>query len=268
MSNLVLYHKNCADGLGAAYAAFKKFGENAEYFPINYGNEPPDVIEKNVFILDFSFPKEKLIEMKQSAKSIIVLDHHKTAEENLKDLDFAFFDMNKSGAVLAWEYFHNTEIPLFIKLIQDRDLWKFDFEETKFFNDGLRAYVRFDIREFAKLENEDFVKELIEKGKHIRFIFEKDVLDFSKHKVDVNFNGHIGYGCNVSPKFSSEIGNLLALESKTFGCSFSYSGITKKWHYQLRSVGNYDVSEIAKYFGGGGHKNASGFESETLIGLS
>ena len=222
--NIVLYHRNCADGLGAAYAAFKVFGDNANYIPINYGEEPPEVSEKNVFILDFSFPKDKLIKMKKLANSLVVLDHHKTAYEDLKDLDFAIFDMNKSGAGLAWEYFHKTEMPKFIKLIQDRDLWKFELDDSKFFNDGLRAYVNFDVKSFSKLEDDNYVNELIVKGKDIRFIFENDIEQFSKYAAKINLYGETGLVCFVPPKFSSELGSKLALKSGTYGCTVKFNG--------------------------------------------
>jgi oligoribonuclease NrnB/cAMP/cGMP phosphodiesterase (DHH superfamily) len=75
-----------------------------------------------VYILDFSYDEETLRNLYKKVE-VVVLDHHKTAEKDLKDLSFAKFDMNKSGAMMAWEYFHpEKEVPLMIRYIQDRDL--------------------------------------------------------------------------------------------------------------------------------------------------
>lgn len=124
----VLYHANCYDGFGAAFAAWKKFGDQAEYIPVSYGQDAPFILEsEGIFIIDFSYPINTLNNLSQIAP-VVVLDHHKTAEEALsphvgKDNPKIIFDMNKSGALLAWEYFHpETPVPLLIKHISDRDL--------------------------------------------------------------------------------------------------------------------------------------------------
>ena len=265
---VVIYHNNCSDGFGAAYAAWRKFGDEAEYVSANYGNEPPDVTGKEVYILDFSYPRETLVEMHSKAKSLLVIDHHKTAQEALSGLDFAIFDMDKSGCILAWNYFHKqTYAPKFLNLIQDRDLWKFELEDTKPFHDGLRAFVPFDFGSWRLLENGAYLLGVIKRGADVQFVFEKDIADFSKHKTEMILSGIKGLGCNVPPKFSSELGNVLAKESGTFGCTYSYSGADKKWWYSLRSIGDFDVSEIAKFYDGGGHKNAAGFSLKFLVGF-
>lgn len=120
----VLYHANCSDGFGAAYAAWKKFGDAATYHAAHYGEEPPDVAGKVVFILDFSYSRDTLKAMIEAASSLTVLDHHKTAQADLEGLPGVYFDMTKSGAVMAWEFFHpDKQVPEFLRYIQDRDLW-------------------------------------------------------------------------------------------------------------------------------------------------
>ena len=41
--DLLIYHKDCTDGFGAAYAAWKLLGNRAEYHASKHGNPPPDV---------------------------------------------------------------------------------------------------------------------------------------------------------------------------------------------------------------------------------
>ena len=89
---LVIYHANCADGFGAAFAAWLKLGDDAEYVPMQYGfTEVPDYVEREVYMLDFSWPKDKMEDLFREAKRVVWLDHHASsrvmAEEfcNAKD---------------------------------------------------------------------------------------------------------------------------------------------------------------------------------------
>ena len=122
----VLYHANCFDGMGAAYAAWTQLGDvNVEYIPVQYGSPPPETeAGSNVYIVDFSYSKGTLDEIKGKSAHMIVLDHHKTAAEDLDGYPGAIFDMKRSGAMLAWDYFHpGVHAPLLLDYIQDRDLW-------------------------------------------------------------------------------------------------------------------------------------------------
>jgi oligoribonuclease NrnB/cAMP/cGMP phosphodiesterase (DHH superfamily) len=130
---LVLYHSPCADGFGAAWSAWKKLGDTADYKPVTYGQEPPDVEQyEHIYILDFSYSRDVLTKW-LSDRNVVVLDHHKSAEEQLRGLPNAYFDMNHSGAYLAWCYFHEfTEsVPQLIKHVEDRDLWKFQLPHSR-----------------------------------------------------------------------------------------------------------------------------------------
>ena len=64
---IIIYHSNCLDGFGSAYIAWKQFGEDADYIPAHYGNSPPDVKDKKVYIVDFSYPREVLLKMAEDA---------------------------------------------------------------------------------------------------------------------------------------------------------------------------------------------------------
>jgi len=264
---LILYHANCQDGLGAAYAAWVKFGDKADYVPVSYGaEEPPDVTGKIVYILDFSYKRSVLLEMHSKAKKLVVIDHHKTAQDDLVGLDFAHFDMNRSGCILAWDYFHSPDTPpLGLVLIQDRDLWRFVFDATKPYCAALWGLVPNDLESLSRSLNETSVNELVARGRDLITVFNADVEELQKHKHVITLNGHTGLACNANAKYASELGHKLATESGTFGAIYCYDGQTKLWFYSLRSIENFDVSEIAKAYGGGGHPRASGFSIKQLL---
>lgn len=135
MTTYILHHSPCQDGSAAKYAAFKKFEDEAVYIPVNYGKPFPSQIPldrtSEIYIVDFSYPRAILEDVYGKVGKLVVLDHHKTAQADLEGLDFAHFDMEKSGAVLAWEYFHpGTPVPRLLLRVQDRDIWKWNYSDT------------------------------------------------------------------------------------------------------------------------------------------
>lgn len=76
-----------------------------------------------------------------------------------------------------------------------------------------------------------------------------------------------GYGC-VEMKGRTSRSHRRALAHRaayamtwgTFGLCWTLNQTKPVANCSLRSNGDYDVSAIAKAFGGGGHKNAAGFE--------
>ena len=104
--DLVLYHAECTDGFGAAWAIWKRY-PSAEFIPADHGFPPPvSCAGRRVVIVDFSYSRPILEEMAKEATALQVLDHHITAQEALRGLPYVHFDLDKSGAVLAWEWAH------------------------------------------------------------------------------------------------------------------------------------------------------------------
>lgn len=146
-SPLVIYHKHCVDGAGAALAAWLRFGEEAEYRAAQYGDPAPtddEVRGRDVFVLDFHYSREETMRLYYAVNDtwangrLVVLDHHISAQKELGDLSFCTFDMKRSGAVMSWEYFHydpktdNTPWhPELFAYIQDRDLFTRALPNTK-----------------------------------------------------------------------------------------------------------------------------------------
>ena len=130
----VIYHDNCMDGFGAAWAVYRHYqdvkditgrGVRAMYHPTQHGDPVPDTTpDGQVYILDFSFSKEQMLELLDRHDGrVVLLDHHKTAHAELRGVENCIFDMNKSGASMAWEYFQNqsgNEMPQLIRYIEDR----------------------------------------------------------------------------------------------------------------------------------------------------
>jgi len=258
MSTIIIYHRD-ADGFGAAYCAWKKFGSKAEYYSWQYG-EPPkfDICKDNdVYILDFSFEREEIEKIHSIAKSLTVLDHHISAKTVLEDLPYCKFS-DRAGAVMAWILFMpGLEIPPLIQYIEDRDLWKFDLPNSREVTYGLGSYP-FDFKVWDTLieGGNASIGQLISDGtaimRHIDMNVDRLV---AINKRDIVIDGHQVKAVNC-PLYQSEIAGKLA-EIGTFGVVYYDHG--EKRIFSLRSRSDIDVSEIAVKYGGGGHKQASGF---------
>lgn len=282
---LIIYHDNCADGFGAAWAAYRKFGaDGAEYLPMNYNDPrvsailctltfPVDVAGRDVYILDFSFSVDVMYALADHAKKVFWRDHHKTAFEAfafgptqvhafVDDKTDTILHPHKSGCVLAWELFHpGVPVPHMLELIEDRDLWKWELEGTRDFATALRSEpFTFEWFDRAAME----WNKLVGVGEAMNKLFDQQLADVTARPVTtrISFNEyhHIGLSINCTPQFSSEAGNILAKKSCTFGMTWC-TGEQGQVFVSLRSIGDYDVSRIAKSFGGGGHKNAAGFKT-------
>lgn len=268
MNTYILYHGNCPDGFGAAWAAWKKLGDAATYLPVQHDLPMPELeAGAQVYIVDFSYPADVLQPLSELMHSIIVLDHHKTAQEGLAGLPHldeleagqgnigVLFDMEKSGAMLAWEYFHpNEPVPELIRYVQDKDLWQFKLPDSKAFSAGLSSYP-FDFEFWDTLD----IKQLKQEG-HIILRMSNNLVERLMDRVYWRDLG--GYHIPVvnSPFFGSDLGHTLCqrFPEAPFAASYSDKDANKRI-WELRSEGDFDVSAVAKQLGGGGHRNAAGF---------
>lgn len=261
---IVIYHKNCADGFGAAWSAWKKFGNEADYLPLQHGDPTPDVKNKHVYILDFSFNKEIIQNMIEVSKSFLLLDHHASALKELEGLSSShiFLNMKKSGAMLAWEYFNPGKTPpLLIQYIQDRDLWQWELPHSKEISAALELEER-SFENFDKLTDNIFT-DLKKKGKSIleyKDSLVKRVVDKAQTRV-LTFEGkELLVALVNSCLFQSEVGNVLSSGFYDLGMIYYFDHEKKQYIISIRSsTDNVDCSLIAKSFGGGGHPRASGF---------
>jgi oligoribonuclease NrnB/cAMP/cGMP phosphodiesterase (DHH superfamily) len=268
---LVIYHGDCSDGFTAAWA-FRKLGPEGEaafYVPAKHGDPPPDVRGKDVYILDFAYPRETLLRMQESARSLLVLDHHKTAEADLVGLPFCVFDMERSGAGLTWDHLSAighlpSERPWLINIIEDRDLWRYRFgDETRFASAYITTLpMTFETWDALASARPD---QLVEKGEAIESYIDDYGEKACKQAVFRELGGYTVPVINIPYMNASDhIDRLCRVyPSYPFGASFFLGG-DGRWQFSLRSIGDFDVSEIALKYGGGGHKNAAGFKVEKL----
>ncbi len=282
--DVCLHHFPCDDGFGSAWSVWKKWGDDVEYIGINHGAPLPDLTDKHVLFVDYALPKKQMQDLLDQVKTIVVLDHHKTAEAELSafasdkafdhtniyqfalekygsvDTPFIFclFDMDKSGARMAWEFcFPEEQPPEFILYIEDQDLWRLKYEYGPCFSLALRSYP-YEFEQWNVLSVQ--VKQLIQEGKVIKRFYDKKVSDICSLASSQMFAGHNVLVANAPGFMASDVAHALLEKDSDIAFAVCWYEADGQRYYSLRSDDSrQDVSEVAKQLGGGGHRNASGF---------
>lgn len=291
MSVLVIYHAGCWDGFCAAWLFSKAFPD-AEFHAAHYGTEPPDVCGKEVYLVDFSYKRDVMAGVIGQAHKVCVLDHHKTAQQELtfpscSASEFLspngrihiHFDMEKSGGRLAWEFLYGNRLlpddwlttnrsgyslgvaPWLVDYTEDRDLWKWQLPDSREVNAALRSYpLDFCVWDSLRIRK---LHGLIDQGSAILRRERQIIDDHLRHAREITLAGHAVKAVNATVMFSDIAGELA--KGRPFGaCYFDRHDGKRVWSLRSTPEG-VDVSEVAKLFGGGGHRHAAGFETDIIV---
>lgn len=259
------YHANCTDGFSAAWAAWRTFGDSAQYVATFHEEPPPvELKDKEIYTLDITFSEPVTRELIANNIRVTAIDHHESSKAVTQSTQEALYAEDHSGATLAWQYFHPGEpVPELLLSVEDMDLWRLAREGTK----ELYAYLDlfdFDFATWSRLvgEFEDPEKRaaMLRTGTTL-LQYESKLIErlISKDAHMVRFDGLVMHAINASSVFRNYIAIALAQSSP--------SGIGMAWWetgdgmiaVTLRSTGNVDVSALAAKHGGGGHPHSAGF---------
>lgn len=260
---LVFYHHPCSDGFCSAWIWRKKYPD-AEFIGINYNGVSPDhivnvCINRDVVILDFSFKRELMLRVRHVAKSLLCLDHHKTARDELDGIPGCVFDMSRAGCQMTWDYlFPGEPRPWIVEYVADRDLWKWELPGSREISNGLRI-IPFEFEEWDGIVLKG---EILQTGTAITKYLELKIASAVEKAVPFVYG--LVTNCTDGDIISDVAGKLAEKSDTGVGATFFVDG-TGRFVYSLRSRGDVDVSEIAKKHGGGGHKNAAGFTSDVRL---
>jgi len=278
---VVLYHRSCNDGIAAAWAAYQYLGEGALYAPYQYGDELPAIVQgRHLIMVDLSLPAEMLNLDELGVASLLIIDHHKTAQpliaitDTVSNVDqylklredgqrtFLYFDLAFSGAVLTWMFFAPADrahaVPEALRMIQDYDLWKHELVGSRQFNAWLAAGDR-SIERFNRGLRADgsVTAEVIASG-HVLMEYDRRIAQsVAKLYVrPVKWKGMMVATVNAPAHLRNEVADILSAQYPVVVC---YTVRDEEVVYSLRSSGEVDVSALAEQFDGGGHSKAAAF---------
>jgi oligoribonuclease NrnB/cAMP/cGMP phosphodiesterase (DHH superfamily) len=267
---LCIWHDFCTDGMASAWVVHHKFGAgNVEFFGGAYGQPAPceSLIKgKDIYLVDFSYDIDTMRKMAKLANSVTILDHHKSAELAIQPLlDEGIvqgtFASDKSGALLTWAWlFPDDRPPILLEHVSDRDLWKFDLDDSREVEAALSSYpMEIDTWDQLMVGSlGDYIKE----GKAIlRSQRQKIKQHLVSTQRTVELAGYRVPMANVPYAWASEAGELM-YANKPFSISFVIQRDNVKFSLRSAKHTGVDVREIAEIYGGGGHNGAAGFETD------
>lgn len=294
MNPLCVYHSNCADGFTAAWVVNKFFNGNVDFYPGVYQQQPPpETANRHVIFVDFSYKKEVMYRLAKHTKGVLMLDHHKTAIDDLSGSDdiftdmtsyenelswrrfihdcyqdscegspsgriYTLFDLERSGAGLAWDFFFPKQArPKFVDHVEDRDLWRFNLPYTREIQAAIFSF-EYTFENWNQFENDAFFLTLANQGRGIERKHFKDIKELLTVVTrPMKIDGQVVPMANLPYTLTSDAGHILAEGHPFAGC---YWDTPAGRVFSLRSrPEGADVSVIARKYGGGGHVNASGF---------
>ena len=291
-----IIHHNDADGYMSAKIVSIAQGLNDNDFICMDYTKGLDLslIDKNelVYIVDYSLEPGKMKSLLEITKNVAWIDHHKSAIDKYKDFPelneingFRFDGISATG--LAWLYINGNAIdtgnyakdyyymmtklekaPLSVQLINDWDVWNHFKYDTKPFMVALNSEIDCwtspnTLFWYDLYKNDSIVKELVEKGKIMTKFRDGWASKFRfNYGFTINLEGHKVFCLNLGNANSEYFGDLIDKFDAVM--TFCYKGTLNLFNASIYSNGKVDVSEIAKKFGGGGHKGASGFTFDSF----
>ena len=284
MKTKVLYHQvkpgtDCPDGIASAWVVSTAITCH-EITGCVYQSEPPSVEGcDRIIIVDFSFPAAILEKWAANAE-VIIIDHHKTALNDLAGLSdrvLQEFDLNECGATLAWKHFFpNEPIPVFLKYVKDRDLWDFDLLYSEEIHEAV-SNLKYQSGTFDRIERTFAIFDMLEPlsefslqmilapiGEKLLAPKRNRIKELAETAQIKTLQGYEILTCEISEAESRLISDL---------CSYLYKNnpqypFVVAWYEGITGINlsfrsdkkgsNFDVSAIAQNLGGGGLQNAAG----------
>jgi uncharacterized protein len=272
MKTLVLYHSNCVDGFTAAWLIYTQLKGNCSPLPCTYNVPVETYLGDNLevldnfdylYIVDFSFPREAMERLyTKMGGAVSCFDHHKTARENCEGLDWCVFDMDRCGAQITCDEI-GCEAPWFLPYVQDRDLWLKQLPNTEEVNMVIGGTPK-TIDDYDNLVSRQ-ESEVLAEGRILLKNKERQIENAINNSFYMEIAGYLVRVVNCSEGgLISDVGHALG-EDSPFAATFFLTDSRVVFSLRSREDG-IDVSEIARKFGGGGHKHAAGFSIPFGIG--
>lgn len=278
---ICFYHRADFDGQLAG-AIVKHFYPDCELVGVDYGDDDviPRVYGRKVFMVDFSLePFERMIQLNKIC-SLVWIDHHKSViEEHEKNpaLILGLRRVGTSGCELTWEYLsHIVKMPFGVRLIGRYDVWDLNYSSKVVpFQEGLKTlkppitssehwiWEKLLTRE----DDMDYIISIADKGRIVEGYIDYSNARIMENAFEATFEGLRTLCVNAGGVGTDTFASLYNPEKHDIMLAF-FMRDDRKWTVSLRSTKeNIDCGAIAKKYGGGGHKQAAGFRSDTLAFL-
>ena len=264
----VVYHDNCSDGFGSAWAAVQALGKDVKLVPAQHQNfDFNQLTGDHLVIADFAFDLKTLLDLQRKFKHVLVLDHHKTHAADLAEFGSAVYDVNRSGAGITWDVLVGGKRPRIIDYVEDRDLWKHKLahvaEVSCVIETAEKNLATWD-RMAKEMEDDTDFRMMIAMGGSVLEFKRTTMEEIAQRARMVQIGGYEVPSVNANRCFISDLGSKLAV-GHPFAAVWS-QGAQGQFMYSLRSSDEgIDCGAVAEKYGGGGHRNAAAFRSDKIF---
>ncbi len=278
--NKCFYHSKDLDGKCSG-AIIKTAVPDCKMIGFDYGERFPwEEITKDdtIYMVDLSRPTvDELFKIEDSCEEFILIDHHKSIFEKLKDserkLKNVHMELDKAACQIAWKVmFPNKITPTAVILLGKYDIWHHDDPRVVLFQMGMLAYETHPLsdiwREIFNQKGEGHYEKIIiktiELGERIKQ-YQNNADKWAMNFTFVTEWEGLRFLClnNVrtgSPQFNSKYDPKIHDAFLIF-----YRTPEKKWSVHMYTEKKeLDLSVIAEKYGGGGHTDACGCEMSEL----
>ena len=303
MKTLCIYHRIDLDGWMSA-AIVKKAHKLAvlerseirrtdmskthtmEFLGYNYGDPNPSIVGYDmVIICDVSFPLVVFQKLWQGeCHNIVWIDHHESAIKESGEYVDKFGikgirDTKFAACELTWKYFFPKEtMPFIVELLglydsfrhkgtdQEKAVLEFQYGARQAITNYEEAYT------WLSNPNENALNTIQSMGEGIYAFLCTDAKQIYKNGFEMVFDPEPEYRTGKTYRFIAI--NKERFNPINFGLDYHKDGYdgaacfhfaNEFWNFSLyNDNGMVDVSLIAKQFGGGGHKGASGFRIKDI----
>ena len=272
---LVIYHAYCNDGFTAAWAVWRVHGENASYQAFSYQANDHRFARllkqaegQPVVIVDFCFQAPRMLELLAVARSVHVIDHHKSTLKYLEEVGphpklTVDFKLEESGASLAWQVYHSNRLPKLVQYVRDRDLWANKLPHGKEVHLALTSTPK-DFEVWDSLD----ISGLVNEGRVLLRQLRSTIEEHSKHKhrfvATIHGKDWDAIAVNAPHAIASDTAETIAKDAAVgIGIVYQVSPHSPtelfiSYSFRVAAHCTFDASEFCGRFGGGGHEKASG----------
>lgn len=288
LETVVIYHmvdegKPCPDGLSSAWVCNKYWSKRScvTFIGHYYGKKPPNFTREkykslNIIIVD-CYLSPKLVErwIEQGHK-VTLLDHHQTTYDNflvtgnslIERMLKVDLNLEECAATLTWKhYFKDEKIPLFLEYIKDKDIFQDKLKYTTIVDYSYQILKHhFTTYDYYYSLGDNFLSIAHDIGKIILTKQNKQIEGYFNKTYKVSLKSHSNIpGVKIPPSCVHLIGDA----ARKLFSMYPYSPfvivlreLKRELKCSLRanpSIPETNVEIIAKIYGGGGQKHASGF---------
>lgn len=272
---ICFYHSADLDGHCSGALVKMKYPE-CKMFGINYGQDFPwDKIKgEDVIMVDFCLqPFEDMLQIKEKANSFVWIDHHKSSIEESGHFYTEINGIRIDGIAaceLTWDYFFSIEnIPTFVSLLGRYDVGNHQADPRVLpFQYGMKQHYTDpskDVMDFwNSLFDVELIQRIVEDGSIILRYKELEDENYAKAcAFETEFEGYKCLAINKMLTNSQLFDSIWDNTKYDFMITFGWK--SGAWVVSIYTdKEGYDGSKISKKYGGGGHKQASGFQCDEI----